>query len=145
MRTCELARVRAFPREPIMLIQLRHAFTMVVAQVGDVRPFRAVIHMSRNQARNTTSNTTCNQARNATCNTTCNISTIFHNVCEGLVRTRQVASGQWDMYRGRASVRGQLWKNVEFSRLPIRWYDELIRVRVSPAWPARMLRAFGET
>ena len=66
------------------------------------QPFRAPMRATRKGSRNATRFSTRFSTRLSTCRATrfatrfAAFSTIFHNVCEGVVRMRQGYSGQWD-------------------------------------------------
>ena len=77
-----------------MFANRRPLFVVRIRKIASERPVLAMSHEARNAARFSTPFST----RIATCFATrfATFSTIFHNVCEGVVRMRQGVSGQRD-------------------------------------------------
>ena len=67
----------------------------------------------RSAACNAQRSAQCNMPFHTLCNLNCNISTIFHNVCEGVVRMPEMVAMEGDKCRPQSAGRGRMWKNVE--------------------------------
>jgi hypothetical protein len=93
-RAAAVVGVRALRGESTMFAYRQPLSVVGIVKIANERPLHAMSHVARNAARFSTPFSTRFATRFVTRFAT--FSTIFHNVCEGAVRTRQGVSGQRD-------------------------------------------------